>query len=308
MIRQPASPLLYYNGTQVTLTNLGVFTPNTTNNVYIGERPPGDFNSGVFHGAIDELSLYNRALSASEIKAIYTLGGVGKFDPDPSVPAPRNLARARVALGTIRTDTIYGDNTNWLSQGITFTATTPSIPLMVTGIQPGMLLDTFTMDQLPQDQFAFPEETLKDLVGDSAYGEWKLEIWDSRAGMNLNAELLGWQLRFILETNAPVVTPLFDGIAVTNSRPECIPAYFAVDVPAWVNHVTNRILFATPPGVRVWFNQTNLPTGTNAGDIQIIPQPSGLATAGSFLLFTNSIRSECQHATFGSGIALLFGS
>ena len=42
------------------------------------------------------------------------------------------------------------------------------------------------LDVLPSTHtnktFYFPEESLKELVGDNALGDWKLEIWDSRAG------------------------------------------------------------------------------------------------------------------------------
>jgi hypothetical protein len=148
----------------------------------------------------------------------------------------------------------------------------------------------------------FPEEPLKTLVGDNAYGLWKLEIWDSRVGAtNPAPQLVSWQLSFILETNAPVITPLTDGIPVTNTLPACFTAFFLVDVPTWANYVTNRLLFATPPGVNVYFDQTTLPApgGTNVNDFPIIPGPS---TSGSFTLYTNSL------TTNGSTPPLLPGS
>src|SRR2546425_64770 len=50
-------------------------------NVNIGYRPVGssDLWGGRRHlGGLDEVSIYNRALSASEIQAIYNAGGAGK--------------------------------------------------------------------------------------------------------------------------------------------------------------------------------------------------------------------------------------
>jgi hypothetical protein len=51
------------------------------------------FNGGFLHGVIDELSLYNRALSAAEIAAIHTAGSYGKCPPKPPpcAPAPEGI-------------------------------------------------------------------------------------------------------------------------------------------------------------------------------------------------------------------------
>ena len=92
---------LYYNGTNVCSTNLGVFTPLTTGDVLLGK----DMNleaDNYYSGEMDEMSVYGRCLSDSEILAIYqisalstngsTTNGVayrtaGKFDPAFSPPS-----------------------------------------------------------------------------------------------------------------------------------------------------------------------------------------------------------------------------
>ncbi len=68
--------VLYINGVSVASQNIGSFTPQTTYPVNIGRRTgqPIGLND-TFGGLIDELSLYNRALSAAEIQADYTAGG-----------------------------------------------------------------------------------------------------------------------------------------------------------------------------------------------------------------------------------------
>ena len=48
----------------------------------MGARPA--YGSRGFTGSIDELSIYNRALSAPEIQAIYSAGSAGKSN----LPAP----------------------------------------------------------------------------------------------------------------------------------------------------------------------------------------------------------------------------
>ena len=86
---------LYYNGTNVCSTNLGVFTPLTTGDVLLGK----DMNleaDNFYSGEMDEMSVYGRCLSDSEILAIYQISALstngaatngvvfrtaGKFDP-----------------------------------------------------------------------------------------------------------------------------------------------------------------------------------------------------------------------------------
>ena len=64
--------VLYRNGVAVATQNLGIFTPQTSFALYLGVRPSGPFSGLYFQGMLDEVSLYNRALSASEIQAIGT--------------------------------------------------------------------------------------------------------------------------------------------------------------------------------------------------------------------------------------------
>jgi hypothetical protein len=72
----------YYNGSVVVTTNLGVFTPKTTTDLLLGRRI--DASSGFYYkGILDEISLYNRALSSSEIAVIYQAGIYGKCPLEP---------------------------------------------------------------------------------------------------------------------------------------------------------------------------------------------------------------------------------
>jgi Concanavalin A-like lectin/glucanases superfamily len=70
--------VLYWNGAAVATQSLGVFTPQTSYDLYFGLRPSGFFSGSYFGGAMDEASIYNRALSASEIQGIYNAGSAGK--------------------------------------------------------------------------------------------------------------------------------------------------------------------------------------------------------------------------------------
>jgi len=81
-----------------------------------------DFPGGVFDGEIDELELYNRALSQSEIQAIFNAGIAGKckvLDTTPSVPVGGEL--------------IPLDSTALLLAG-TYSSAAWMIPVIVSGI------------------------------------------------------------------------------------------------------------------------------------------------------------------------------
>ena len=75
----------YLNGVAVTNVNMGVFTPQTSYNFYLGVRPAGVASGNYLLGRLDEASLYNRVLTSSEIAAIYNAAGSGKC-PLPVAP------------------------------------------------------------------------------------------------------------------------------------------------------------------------------------------------------------------------------
>jgi len=81
--------VLYYNGVAAGQSSVGSFTPQTSFPLYFGLRPSGFFSGIRFSGAQDEISLYDRALSASEIQSIFTQGAAGKCGtsvPPPTMP------------------------------------------------------------------------------------------------------------------------------------------------------------------------------------------------------------------------------
>src|SRR6185312_7998771 len=78
---------LYLNGAIVVETAFGTFTPKTTGNLNIGNRPIDPAGSQfTFTGLIDEPSVYKRALGSNEIAAIYNAGVNGKCDLTNSNP------------------------------------------------------------------------------------------------------------------------------------------------------------------------------------------------------------------------------
>ena len=65
---------LYINGASVGTANLGHITPQTGFDLFIGTRPAGPLKGRNFSGLMDEPCIYKRALSPTEIKALYNAG------------------------------------------------------------------------------------------------------------------------------------------------------------------------------------------------------------------------------------------
>ena len=102
---------LYLKGVPVQSSNLGTFTPQTSYDLYLGERASGALAGSYFDGAMDESSLYSRALTATEIQTIYLVGSFGKCPPtfpaiiitqptNQTVTAGNTVTFAVVASGT----------------------------------------------------------------------------------------------------------------------------------------------------------------------------------------------------------------
>lgn len=77
-VRSNGYTVLYINGVPMAEATLGAFIPRTIGDLYVGLRPYDGGAGSRFAGSIDELSLYNRALSAGEISGIYSASSAGK--------------------------------------------------------------------------------------------------------------------------------------------------------------------------------------------------------------------------------------
>jgi hypothetical protein len=65
---------MYCDGKMVAQQKMGKFTPQTAYDLYLGRRPLTSGETYTFAGLMDEVGIYNRALSAAEIKTIYKAG------------------------------------------------------------------------------------------------------------------------------------------------------------------------------------------------------------------------------------------
>lgn len=277
---------LYLNGVVVAQSNLGLFTPDTRPDLYFGYRPAGVSAGARFNGAMDEVGLFNRALSGGEIAAIFTAGAAGKCGmviPPEVCGVPLG---AQIYVPGQATNSFLG-NSAWQLGGLIFTATNTNAVVNLTPVNPnagsGVLLDSLTLTASGAPRYVLPEESLKAFEGENPFGTWTLEILDTRTGAINNVALVDWQLQFVFEDKKPLPGNLPPGVPQTNTVAAGGIVYFVVDVPAWAKFATNQLLFASGP-LNVLFNQ-NTPPGigaTNVGDFSLF----GPVTTGSSTLDT----------------------
>ncbi len=263
---------LYVDGEQ---RRVKVITGSLSNAVNTGALFVG---RSTFQGRLDEVTLYRRALEAEEIRSIYLLDSLGKARPPGRPQTQIRLAGGATAL--------FISEPYWQTNGLTFQALSTNTLIEVSGLEPGAMLDTLALLELPATTF-LPEEPLKPFIGQSALGEWKLEVVDRRVGAtnDLDRAFLRWQLQF---TFAPVAVPairLTNGVPYTNSLPAGRAAYFLVDVPPEATRATNSLRATS--GLDLWFNQLGLPTyGNSAEDHLLLTN----VTDAHAVLFTNGLQ------------------
>ncbi len=283
---------LYYNGTNIVTTNIGVFVPNTTGDLLLG-KDMSRITNNFFFGLMDEMSIYSRYLSDAEIASIYNISAsttnrnLGKFNP--ALAPAESLAEAQVVFGGV-TNLIFGVNDAWQVGGISLKTTSNSLPVQITGLEPGVLLDAFSIvEQPPGNLYYLPEQALDALVGSNALGNWTLEIRDSRTGQLVtNTNLISWELQFILQSNTPIPVQLSPQAPTTETIPPGGIGYYVVNVPSWARAATNILVASTnavgaPAPVSLLFNQTFPPESGNGVDVTFVNNN----TAGSVTIFAN---------------------
>lgn len=279
---------LYRNGVPIVTQALGIFTPKTDTPFLLGRRL--DIQNIQFVGGMDEPTIIRGALTADQIRDIYSAGPDGKcgmIAPPATTPCAA-FQGAQIYIPGFATNTFLG-NAVWQSGALFFTANGSNTTVGLQPVNPfaasGVLVDRFTLSEAASSLYVLPEQSLKAFEGENAFGEWQLEVLDTRTGATNNVSLLDWQLQFIFQSaSVPVViTP---GTLVTNTICSQQIAYYLIDVPTFARFATNQLFFATGP-INVYFNQNIRPTGTNItqGDVTLL----SLQTNGIVVLNSNSI-------------------
>jgi len=282
---------IYYNGGNVASATAGnTIIPQTAVPFYVGYRSDtsAEIGRGIRHiGGLDEVAIFNRALDAWEISEIYAAGAAGKCGMPfpPAVCGP--FGGAQISVPGQVTNSFLG-STNWQPGGLVFQATGSNTVLNLgpvnSNLASGVLVDSFVLTESAGNLFVLPEESLRVLEGQNAYGLWQLEIIDTRTGASNNVALHDWQLRFIFQDDTSQPKLLTPGDVDTSTICELETRYYIVDVPPWATYATNRLLTATGP-LNVYFNQYIRPTGTNVAppDYTLL----ALQTSGIVTLSTN---------------------
>jgi hypothetical protein len=131
---------IYLNGTVVASQNFGSFTPETSFPMNIGSRTAPIIGQGdIYNGLVDEISIYNRALSSSEIQNIFVAGSSGKCFTAPviiSQPASQMAGMGGTAVFSVIADGSATMAYQWMFQGTNLAGQTSST-LTLSDIQPG---------------------------------------------------------------------------------------------------------------------------------------------------------------------------
>jgi hypothetical protein len=171
---------LYRNGALAASSTIGQVRAQTTFPLFFGRRISGSGPTGFYKGVVDEIALYNRGLTASEVQAIFNAGSFGKACIPPEVLV--QPANARVKPGTNVTFSAGFRGTapltyQWKLNGADISGATNS-SLTISNVQP------------------------------SKAGSYALAITNA----------LGWTVSSNATLKVDVITVLGNGLAITNSQ------------------------------------------------------------------------------------------
>jgi subtilisin-like proprotein convertase family protein len=282
IVRQSTSVALYVDGSAAGANSAPTIgdIDNASNLVAGTSLCAGAAN---FQGDLDELDLWNRALSPAEVYGIFAAGSIGKYNSNSLLP------NFQVAFEGISSNTAVLPNFAgpWQAATNSFIATNFQTTIELAGNPLGVLLDDLNVVQLPftnDENYYLPEEPMTPFLGENPQGCWTLSVWDTRqdSSQPTNGALLGWTLQLTTSSTNVHLIVLTNGVPYTTpsvSANEFI--YFGVDVPATANDATNTLTASGP--MNLFFNQNALPTGTLPGDETLVTLPSGGGTGTNTL-------------------------
>jgi hypothetical protein len=189
----------------------------------------------------------------------------------PGVLPPILQAVGQIRLAGSYTNYFSALSDLWRVENVTFVARSNNMELEFAGITPGVWLDHIQLRETGR-KYYLPEEPFTPLVGDQAFGPWKLEVWDSRLGAMLgNTDLISWRLNLTYVRTNPPLGRLTNGVVYVGTVFTNNLQYFMVNVPCDAAAVTNTLTSLTPPGkLDLLFNQDAYPTGSEPGDVMLM--------------------------------------
>ncbi|MEO6183213.1 MAG: proprotein convertase P-domain-containing protein, partial [Verrucomicrobiota bacterium] len=183
--------------------------------------------------------------------------------------ASNSFSAANVALDGVFTNEFIGVPA-WIVHSTTFAAPASGTKFDFTGLDPGILFDSFELTEGGDRNYFLPEESLNTFIGENAKGDWKLEVWDSRAGAFIGGQVLSWQLQLSFASTNAVATTITNGVTVTNTVAGAEIIYFIIDVPISATRATNVLVSGGGP-LNLLYNGSQLPIGNAAlGDLTLL--------------------------------------
>ncbi|MHB8522661.1 MAG: S8 family serine peptidase, partial [Limisphaerales bacterium] len=210
--------------------------------------------------------------------------------PDPNNPQTVISRNFTAALGG-----------SWQTATLTFTAVQAGTPVRIqaTNLGTDMLLDSFALSEVGFVDY-LPEEPLTQLAGHPAQGDWRLEVWDNRAGANgpPPPALLSWQLQLSYATTNFLAVPMANGICYTGTNIGNAVQYFNVDVPRSATLATNDV--SGTGDLVLLFNQNGLPAPNFPGTTVVNNRGPGLGE--TLVLSANSTPSLAPGQRYYLGV------
>ena len=156
------------NGTASTVINLGTFIPATANDLYIGARVSNEFGDAGsrFVGLLDEIGIYDRALTATDVTAIFAAGVSGRCKPTATT-TPAGLTYWLAGDGSAA-DLSGNGNTGTLSGGVNYSVAKVGQGLSFDGSGVVTVPDSASLDptaQVTMESWVYPTA---DSIGSNA--------------------------------------------------------------------------------------------------------------------------------------------
>ncbi len=309
---------LYAEGLYTAPTNLGIWLVDLgqvvvhgpTNSLGVSANTGSNFVELAVSNAPSSLT----AIVDTTVNRRYILNFAMHQNPIGTPDAPQVLAiYTNDALSAFLPVSAGG----WVTNSILLRALSSSTAIEFRSGSPvGPLIDSVEIIEVAdEEEFYFlPEEFLSAFQGESAFGNWTLEMWDNRVGPDSGPqpELISWQLQFVLANTNPPALPLVfcrpDTNTVSVYKEACEPVeftvtgeeikYFIVEVPRSASIATN--LVTSTNDLVLLFNQDGLPTGSLPGDTIV----NDFGPGGEvFTLDTNSLPSLQPGQRYYLGVA-----
>ena len=144
---------IYIDGTLDATTVLSDVPSTDTGPLFLGWIGQG--NTGFYNGLLDEVSIYDRALTAEEVSAIYEAGSAGKIKPAPPEPVPPPAGMVSWWPGDGNANDIVDANDGTLQDGAGFASGQVDQAFSLDGVNDYVLVpdsasldltDQFTLD------------------------------------------------------------------------------------------------------------------------------------------------------------------